>query len=158
MRVWFRHIKIFSFLFLIVSFSSGVVLAEKTDPRLEEAKKFFSRYVALELTYDPASADLYDDHAVIRNTRRYPDGKVRVVTIEPTQFKSLIVSTIPLARSRGDKNTYSKMSYIVEGDRVRIRCTRYSELKKYSSPMELIVGPDASGTWKIFQELTESRP
>ncbi len=145
-------------MFLLVSLSSGLALAEKTDQRLEEAKKFFSRYVALELTYDTTSADLYDDHAIIRNTRRYPDGKVRVITIEPQQYKSLIVAAMPLAQARGDKSTYSKMSYIVEGDRVRIRCTRYSELKKYSSPMELIVGPDASGAWKIFQELTESRP
>jgi hypothetical protein len=31
-------------------------------------------------------------------------------------------------------------------------------LKKYESPYSILVGPDANGDWRIFEELSESRP
>ena len=45
-----------------------------------------------------------------------------------------------------------------EGERVRITCTRFSELKKYSSPLSLLVGPDKDGKWLIFEEISKSQP
>ena len=45
-----------------------------------------------------------------------------------------------------------------QGGNVRISCSRYSELKKYTSPYTLLVGPGRTGQWQILEELSESRP
>jgi len=75
-----------------------------------------------------------------------------------TQYKALIRQTLPLAKLRGDTNTYSEVSFSNEGSNVRIRATRFSNLKKYSSPISLLVAPDDTGRLLIYEELSESRP
>jgi hypothetical protein len=65
---------------------------------------------------------------------------------------------MPLAKLRGDTNTYSEVSYSEEGSKVRIRATRYSNLKKYSSPISLLVAHDDTGRLLIYEEISESRP
>jgi hypothetical protein len=65
---------------------------------------------------------------------------------------------MPLAKEKGDRSTYSDVAYTQDRERVRITATRYSELKKYSSPISLLVGPSDDGKWLIFKELSESRP
>ena len=66
--------------------------------------------------------------------------------------------SMPLARELGDKSTYSECSYSAEGPMVRIKCQRFSERKKYTSPISLLVGPTAAGDWLILEELSESQP
>ncbi len=128
------------------------------DERLTMARAMFDRYVALERAFDAAMADLYAADAVIRNRRTYPTGQVRELTFPAPQYKSLLRQAMPLARARKDTNRYSGCAYAPEGERVRISCTRYSELKHYSSPIELLVGPGPGGTWLVFAELSESQP
>jgi hypothetical protein len=70
----------------------------------------------------------------------------------------LIRNVMPLAKARGDTNTYADISYQQQGAHVWIRATRYSALKQYSSPYSLLVGPDASGTWLIYEEQSVTRP
>ena len=41
---------------------------------------------------------------------------------------------------------------------VVIRASRFSNLKSYSSPIEITVAKNAQGKWLIVQELSESRP
>ena len=125
---------------------------------VEQAKTFFARFVQLERAYDPAVADMYADDAVIRNKRTYPSGEVRELTFPAQQYKQLIRRAIPLARERGDRSRYSQCVYAPDGPRVRITCSRYSELKQYTSPYSLVVGPGRSGQWQILEELSESRP
>jgi hypothetical protein len=114
--------------------------------------------VALGHAYDPALAELYADDAFIKNTRTYPTGEVRELTIPAPKYKALIRQALPVARARGDRSTFSDVSYAAEGPRVRIRASRFSELKKYRSPFTLLVGPSADGTWLIYEEVPESRP
>ena len=125
---------------------------------VDEAKALFTRFVEMEQAYDIAVADLYTDDAVIRNKRTYPTGEVRELTIPPAQYKQLLRQAMPLAKSRGDRSTYSKCGYKPEGANVRITCSRYSELKKHTSPYSLLVGPNRAGRWQIREELSESRP
>jgi hypothetical protein len=132
----------------------GVLAAQATD----EAKALFDRYVKLEQAFDPAAADLYADEAVIKNKRTYPNGQVRELTLPAAQYKSLIRQAMPLARARGDTNSYSEITFTKEGSGVRIRATRFSNLKKYSSPISLLVAPGADGGWLIHEEVSESRP
>jgi hypothetical protein len=65
---------------------------------------------------------------------------------------------MPMAKERGDTSTFSEVQYVKEGAGVRITATRFSNLKNYSSPFSLLVAPDATGRWVIFEELSESRP
>jgi hypothetical protein len=129
----------------------------QTQTPVEEARAFFDQFVRLEQAYDVRVADLYADNAVIKNRRTYPTGEVRELTFPAAKYKELIRQGMPLARQRGDRSTYSRCSYEPEGARVRISCSRYSELKKYSSPYTLLVGRARTG-WLILEELSESRP
>ena len=125
---------------------------------LDDAKKFFDRYVALEAAFDITAADLYHNDAKIQNTRTYPTGQKRVQTMPAPAYKQLIKQAMPLAKERGDTNTYSDIKFAQEGDKVRVTASRYSNLKKYSSPVSLLVGPNKEGVWLIYEELSESQP
>ncbi len=124
----------------------------------DDAKALFDRYVKLQRAFDPAAADLYADDAVIRNKRIYPTGQVRELTFPAAQYKALIRQSMPLAKAQGDTNSYSDITFTNEGSGVRIRATRFSNLKKYSSPISLLVAPGMDGRWLIREELSESRP
>lgn len=122
------------------------------------AEKLFTEYQELAGAFDPAAADLYCDTAVIRNTRTYPDGQQRTLELPAPRYKQLVRAAMPIAQARGDTNRYSNVAYRQEGANVRITATRYSELKHYSSPVSLLVGPCESGTWAVLEERSESRP
>lgn len=125
---------------------------------IDDAKAFFDHYVQLEHAFDPAAADLYAEDALIKNKRTYPNGQVRELTMPANKYKTLIRQAMPLAKLRGDTNSYSEISYSKEGSMVRIRATRFSNLKNYASPISLLVSPDEKGGWIIREELSESRP
>lgn len=133
-------------------------LAWAQAPNIDAAKQLFEQYVALGHAFDPGVAELYADDALIRNKRTYPTGEVREMTMPAPNYKTIIRKAMPLAKARGDRSTYSDVSYTPERDRVRIRASRYSELKNYTSPITLLVGPGESGRWLIYEELSESRP
>ena len=130
-------------------------VASKGDP-IARAKALFQRYVELEHSFDPAQADLYADDAVIRNRRIMPGGQMVPLTIPASRYKNVVRQGMPEARKRGDVANYTNDTYTLEGKRVRIHVTRYLALKKYSSPMSMLVGPDATGKWVIFEEESES--
>jgi ketosteroid isomerase-like protein len=125
---------------------------------VDRAKALFKRYVELANGFDPAVADLYSDDAVIKNKRTYPTGNVRELSMPAPQYKALIRQAMPLAKARGDRSTFTDCKYEEAGEQVRITCSRYSEMKKYTSPLTLVVGPQTGGGWLIFEELSESRP
>ena len=122
------------------------------------AETLFKNYQSLGDSFDPALADLYCDSALIRNVRTYPDGQKRTLELPAARYKELVRAAMPLAKSSGDFSTFSDLAYVEEADRVRITATRYSVLKKYSSPMSLLVGACDGGDWAILEELSESRP
>ena len=125
---------------------------------VDDAQALFQQYTSLEAAFDPAIADLYADDALIRNKRTYPDGQVRELTLPATQYKALMRNVMPLAKAKGDRSTYSQVTYAEEGGGVRIKANRYSRMKHYESPIAILVAPDASGHWLIREELSESRP
>jgi hypothetical protein len=130
--------------------------AVKGNP-IAQAKALFQRYVELEHAFDPAQADLYSDQARIISKRIMPDGKVIPLMVPASRYKKLVRDGMPAARQKGDIANYTGDTYTLEkGGKVRIRVTRYLALKKYSSPMSMLVGPDATGKWVIFEEESES--
>lgn len=131
--------------------------AASDEELIRDAKIFWDKYDQLEREFDSAAADLYADDALIKNVRRYPNGTSREMVIDAPKYKGLIRAAMGLAKARGDTNQYSNFAYTVENGRVRIKVTRYSNLKKYESPLELLVGPDQNGQWLVFEELSESQ-
>jgi len=125
---------------------------------VQQAQALFAKYVETYHAFDPAVADLYSDEAVIQNTRTYPTGAVRKLAIPAPQYKAMLRQVMPLAKQRGDRSQYSEPRFTQEGSAVRIQLTRYSELKKHTSPMSLLVGPDRTGHWVVLEEHTESIP
>jgi hypothetical protein len=138
----------------------GVMFAAlaSAQPSTDAAKRLFAQYVALGHAYDPGVAELYADDALIKNKRAYATGQVRELTLPAAKYKALLRQVMPLAKARGDRSTYSEVSYASEGERVRIQAARFSELKNYTSPISLLVGPSPGGKWLIYEELSESRP
>ena len=131
---------------------------EPSDARdLQAARELFARYVRLERNFDPALAQLYAEDAVIRNRRTYPGGEVRERTLTALQLRQLIRLAMPIAKSRGDRNSYSDCSYAAEARGVRINCLRFSRLKQSTSPLSLLVAPTQQRQWRILEEDSESR-
>jgi hypothetical protein len=142
-------------LMLIVLALSAAPLAAQAP---SSAQELWDAYVERGTAFDPSLADLYATNAIIRNTRRYPGGRTRTLEMSGREYQALIRQAMPLARSRGDVDVYSNVRFTRIGKRTRIRASRYSTLKKYRAPHELIVGnPDGAG-WKILQETGESQP
>lgn len=119
----------------------------------------FEHYVSLEHMYEISGVDLFANSAKIHNVRRHPGGRVEEFDLTGAQYKKLILATTALAAARGDTNTYSDVTFTPEGaGQVRVNSTRFSELKKYSSPLSILAARQEGGYWLIVEELSESRP
>jgi hypothetical protein len=140
-------------LFAVVQPSSCETTASEARARI-----FFARFMEISHTFDPAVGDFYADEARIVSVRKYPHGAERTLQMPGVEYKALLRSAMPLAKARGDTNTYADLSYQQQGARVWIHATRYSALKQYSSPYSLLVGPNASGTLLIYEEHSVTRP
>jgi len=133
--------------------------AEATGAARQSAEALFSRYVDLEHAFDPALVDLYADEAHIQSRVIVPGKPPIVRDWKGTEYKELLRRGLAKAKeTRKDLNYYSAVTYLREGSRVRIKATRYAELQKAVSPVELLVGPAGAGSWRIFEELSESHP
>ncbi|HVR07938.1 MAG TPA: hypothetical protein VMW75_07795 [Thermoanaerobaculia bacterium] len=133
--------------------------AEATGAARKKAETLFNRYIDLEHAFDPALVDLYSDEAHIQSRVIVPGRPPTVRTWSGAQYKELLRRALAKAKEkRQDLNFYSAVNYLRDGSRVRIKAMRYAELQKAVSPVELLVGPDAAGSWRIFEELSESHP
>ena len=153
-EVFARMLKISCVLLSLLLFQGDV----RADAYVNQAKKLFQKCVQLSNAFDPAVADLYSDSALIRNTHKYPNGSTRVMTLTGKQWKALVRQVMPLAKARNDKDTFSQVTYKRMSGKVKISANRYSLLKKYTSPVTMIVMPDSQKKWHIVEEYSESRP
>jgi hypothetical protein len=144
----------------LVAVLAGVSVCALTwaqDARTDSAEQLFAQYLALEQAYDPGIAALYADEASIKSRRTYPMGEPRDTIIAGADYKRLLRQLMPVAKARGDRNTYSKVDYTPEGERVRINASRFSELQQRTSPFSLLVGRSRSGNWLIYEEFSEAQ-
>ena len=145
--------KIYVALFLYMLTAGAAIAGEK----VKQAKKIFTQYVTLADKFDPAVTELYSNAAKIQNTRIYPDGRRRVMSLDGKKYKVLIRIGMPFSKARGDTNKYTEVNYVKKDSKVTITATRFSNLKKYSSPLTLVVGADTDGKWRILEEISQSR-
>jgi len=140
--------------------AAAAAAAEATGAARKSAEALFNRYVDLEHAFDPALVDLYAGDAHVQMKRFVVPGKPPIVfNWTGDQYKELLRKGLAKAKLTGkDLNYYSAVTYLKEGSRVRIKALRYAQLEKAVSPVELLVGPDGAGTWRIFEELSEDHP
>lgn len=108
------------------------------------------------LAFDAKATEYFLDEAVLENTRHYPSGKERKMTLTGAQFKSLIKSVMPMAKAKGDVSKYKNVTYTLEGEKVIVKATRWSVLKQYDSPYEahfILV----DGKARIVKEISASK-
>jgi hypothetical protein len=120
------------------------------------AKALLAKYISTYHAFDHAVVDLYDDDAVIENTRTYTSGETRKLAVPAAEYKALLRKSLALAKASGDRSRYTQPRFFEEAGAVRIEITRYSELTKATTPMVLLVAPDKSGRWLVVAELTVS--
>jgi hypothetical protein len=141
------------------SASGGGAAEPATGEARQRAEALFARYVDLEHAFDPALVDLYADRAHIESRVIVHGRPPTVRNWSGVQYKDLLRRALQKAKEKKqDLNYYTAVDYLREGSRVRIKAMRYAELQQAVSPVELLVGPDASGSWRIFEELSESHP
>ncbi|WP_191055893.1 hypothetical protein [Planktothrix sp. FACHB-1355] len=121
------------------------------------ARQLFEQYQRLSSNFDPALLNLYDPTAKIYMTVHYSNGQMRRMNLSFENFRQLMLTSLPLARTRGDRNTYSQVRYRPEGNRIRITAQRYSHLYRNTNPHSMLVGPNATGKWVIFEEAMQGR-
>lgn len=137
---------------------AGPGLATDSSPT-DRAKGVFESLASLSKAFDPSAADLYSDEAKVVSVRKYPSGLPdKKLELTGVQYKELLRKSMPMAKARGDVSTYSDCTYKEEGENVRVACTRYSELKEYSAPHSVLIGPREDGEWLILEELSQTRP
>jgi len=150
-----------------VALASGAALAaapaaasaEATGAARKKAETLFNRYIDLEHAFDPALVDLYSDEAHIQSRVIVPGRPPTVRTWSGAQYKELLRRALAKAKEkRQDLNFYSAVTYLSEGNRVRIKARRYAQLENVVTPVEILVGPDLGGSWRIFEELSEDHP
>jgi endonuclease YncB( thermonuclease family) len=130
----------------------------KSLKSLQSAQEFFEECDKRARNFDISLAECYSDKSFVRNTRRYPSGRTRILEFTAAQWKKLILEAMPIAKQLNDYSTFSNVTYTTEGKRIRINATRYSERKKYYSPISILVGRDSSGSWRTYEEISESQP
>lgn len=121
------------------------------------ARQLFEQYQRLSWNYDPAVLNLYDPTAKIYMTVRYSNGQMRRMSLSVEDLRQLMPTVIPLGRTRGDRSTYSQVRYRPEGNRIRITAQRYSHLYRNTNPHSMLVGPNATGKWVIFEEALQGQ-
>lgn len=154
-----EKLKVFKIIFLLLFLliSSGVAFAQDAD--VNSVKEFFRGYVEMGENFDVSSADLYLNSAIIRNLRRYPDGSEKSMQLNGAQWKELIIKVMPLAKTRGDKSTFSHIIISIDGKQAKIKANRYSNLKCYTDiGYFMIIELQPDGKYKIIEEYMESQP
>ena len=126
---------------------SPIALAEPVD----EAKKIFDQYTALEKNGDPALVDLYSQTAKIKIYKAYKDGSRIREAMELAAYKEMLKAAL----SQKITYVYSDTTFTPFGSNIKIKASRLkSGAGKKAQPYShlMTVGPDADGQWRILEE------
>lgn len=138
--------------------SSPAEYKPKSLKSLSSVEEFMEECQKRSESFDVSVTECYANQAVITNNIIYPNGTTRTFELSGVQWKKLIAAAIPLAKKLNDVSTLSNITYTKEGKRVRIIATRYAERQKYYSPISYLAGRDSSGTWRIYEQISDSQP
>ena len=118
---------------------SGIALAcagsaGGAEAPAQSARAAFEKCAAYERNYDLRSADCYAPDAWIVFHR---GGGTRKLSGEVV--RQLTKDTMPIAKARGDWNTYTDVTTrLLPDGTVEVRATRFNHMKRYSSPYRVV--------------------
>jgi hypothetical protein len=135
---------------------AAITSRDHLEEPLNAAKLVYDRYVQHVCNFDAGLAELYAEEALIRMTRKYPDGTSQTKTVPSGRHKQFVQTIMPIAKQRGDTCRFSEAQYEQAGeDKVRIKVKQYSDLGKYWSDVSLMV-VKVGDKWLITEDLTVS--
>lgn len=139
--------------------TATVLFFAQTACASETPEQFFARFVSLGQRFDPAVAELYEDHASVRMYRRYPHGLERSGEMTGVEWKALVRKVMPLAQAKDDRSTYThvKVSSLSTGARVKIKADRHVVRKCYTDAgYYVVIERRANGDFGVVEEYFES--
>ena len=145
------------FAVLILLWAATPASAQSLADSYAKAQDLFNLYIRMEQSYNVELATLYADDAAVSVIELRGNDRYKT-TMTGAQFKPLVASYLPVAAQLGEYFTYTNVTLLPEGDKVRILASRASHLKGYSYPYMMLVGPNAAGTWMIWEELSMVKP
>lgn len=76
-----------------------------------------------------------------------------------SQWKTLVMKVMPLARAQGDRSTYSNVEVSMNATKVKIKANRYSVLKCYTDTgYYMVIERQSNGAYLIVEEYSETQP
>lgn len=141
-----------------------VATARASDPiasdpdRCEFARQLFDHFVALERAYSPDLSLLFAPSARVESRTVAANGDVKTLRIPGPAHRDSLRFASALAEARADRGTYSNVTYTSEGSQVRITALRVAEGTRQESEVSLLVGPDSSNRWVVWEQISEANP
>lgn len=136
-------------LFLSAATTDPAALAPADRARIERAQALFSEYERRVSSFDRGVLTLYEEKARVEVVNHGTAGDEQKLVFTIPQLRITIDDAMHKSQKRGDVDRYEQVLFEVVGDDVRIIGSKYCPLKNQRNPFELLVGPDATGTWKI---------
>jgi hypothetical protein len=128
------------------------------QPSTDEALRALKAVLAAEAAFDTSAARHYADDAEIRLlVHGAGSGHVQGVILTGAEYKRAIRGAMPVARRRGDRNSYTGFSADTKGDTVRVTATRHNALRQYESPIVFQLVQRA-GRWRIVGLIAQVVP
>lgn len=126
---------------------------------VESAERFFEVAVALAREYDARALDFYADDARMTLYRRVPEGMRKVTALTGAEFKALVPKIWPIARQRGERDSFSNIRVSIAGGRATIRGDRYSEFRCYTDKdWFMVIERQVGGSYLIVEEQAVIQP
>lgn len=118
----------------------------------EKVREFFSDFAKRTNAFDAGVADLYSPNARIITLR---DGTDRL-EMSGSQLKQLMIQAMPIAKKRGDTNTFEDVKVFAEGDGFRVTAIRTPAVKCVPDPNYHLDVVHLDNSWLVVEEYTET--
>ena len=121
-----------------------------------EALKFFDSYVNAANTYSNNLLDYYSPNAKIIRVVVRPDGSKGTATFAMKDYAAQMKIGAATAKLRNYKNYYTGRMATKTSNGYKISCKRQPSGETYKLNAYFVVS-DASGKWKIVEEMMETK-
>lgn len=124
---------------------------------LQEAKDFFNKYINLANTYSPEISKLYSPNAKIIRQVVKPDGQLVNASTDTDTYMRQLKLGQATAKIRNYKNQYRNITATKVANGYKISAERQPSGETYWLKTYQIVQKQADGSWKIIEELMQTK-
>ena len=141
---------------IITLLMSVFVILESFAGTQADALKFFDSYVNAANTYSNNLLDYYSPNAKIIRVVVRPDGTKGTATFAMKDYANQMRIGAATAKLRNYKNYYTERVATKTSNGYKITCKRQPSGETYKLNAYFVVS-DASGKWKIIEEMMETK-